>query len=384
MFNTDMTFTIDSNHLYLEIPPFDQLQEQMYSTPGASRRAWINQLCLEAFLPWLREEVAPNAKVSPNTAALPSFWEFINGTPITFDNRRLILVPTLAIDGDELRVPQEWVDIPELAADYYIGVEVNPDEGWIKIFGYATHENLKNKGFYDINDRSYSLESEDLIEDINVLTVAQEFNASETLRAEIAPLESISANQATNLLERLGNSEVIFPRLEIPFPVWSTLIAQPNWRKKLYAKRQGLPTERSVSQWLKTGVANLGQQWGWEKKQFAIAPGGMRSAAPETQGLSRQLIIADNTYELRIFPKDGGEDIIWRFELRNATPGGEIPIGFKLRLLTEDLEEFENNEDIATVSVDMLYLEVILESGEGLIWETEPVADDYEQEILRF
>ncbi|MEO1372999.1 MAG: DUF1822 family protein [Cyanobacteria bacterium J06635_10] len=384
MFNTDITFTIDSNHLYLEIPPSNQLQEQMYSTPGASRRAWINQLCLEAFVPWFREEVAPNAKISPNTAALPSFWEFINGTPITFSDRSLILIPTLAIDGDELRVPQEWVDIPELAADYYIGVEINPDEGWIKIFGYTTHENLKNKGFYDINDRTYSLESEDLIDDINVLAVAQEFNASETLRAEISPLESISATQATNLLERLGNSEVIFPRLEIPFSTWGALLTQPNWRKKLYAKRQGLPTEQSITQWLQTGVANLAQQWGWEKKEFAIAPGGMRSAAPETQGLSRQLIIADNTYELRIFPKDGGEDIIWRFELRNATPGGEIPIGLKLRLLTEDLEEFENNEDIATVSVDMLYLEVILEPGEGLIWETEPVADDYEQEVLRF
>ncbi len=383
MFNTDMTFIIDSQHLYLEIPPSSQMPEQMYSTPGASRRAWINQLCLEAFLPWLREEMAPNAKVSPNIATLPSFWEFINGTPITFNNHRLILVPTLAIDGDELRIPQEWVDIPEWVADYYIGVEVNPDDNLIKIFGYTTHQKLKNKGFYDINDRTYCLETEDLIDDINVLAVAQEFNTSETLQSQISPLESIPANQATNLLERLGNPEVIFPRLEIPFTVWGALLAQPNWRKKLYAKRQGFPTERSVSQWLQTGVANLMEQWGWEKKEFITVASGMRSSG-SIQGLSRQLIIADNTYELRIFPQDGGEDIIWRFELRNATPGGEIPVGFKLRLLTEDLQDFENNQDIATTPVDVLYVEVILEPGEGLIWETQPVADDYEREVLRF
>ena len=383
MFNTDIPLILDSHHLYLEIPQSSQVSEQNYSTPGASRRAWINQLCLEAFLPWFKEEMAPDAKVSVNHASLPSFWELVNGTPINFDNYRLILIPTLAVDNDELRVPQEWVDIPELAADYYIAVEVNPDDNLIKIFGYTTHENLKNKGLLDNNDRNYSLESEDLIDDINVLAVAQEFNTSETLRAEITPLESIPETQAKNFLERLGNLEVKFPRLEIPFSIWGSLIAQSSWRKKLYAKRQGLPAEQSITQWLQSGITNLSQIWGWEKKEFVMASGGMRSSA-SVQGLARELTIADNTYELRIFPRQAGEDIIWRFELRNPVSGGEIPAGFKLRLLTEDLEEFENNEDIATVSTDVLYVEVILEPGEGLVWETVPTAEDWEREVLRF
>jgi hypothetical protein len=383
MFNTDIPLILDSHHLYLEIPQSSQVSEQNFSTPGASRRAWINQLCLQAFLPWFQEEMAPDAKVSPNIASLPSFWELFNGTPITFDNYRLILIPTLAVDGDELRVPQEWVDIPELAADYYIAVEVNPDDNLIKIFGYTTHEKLKNKGLLDNNDRNYSLESEDLIDDINVLGVAQQFNTSETLRAEISPLESIPETQAKNLLERLGNPEVKFPRLEIPFSIWGSLITQSSWRKKLYAKRQGLPVEQSITQWLQAGITNLSQIWGWEKKEFVMASAGMRSSA-SVQGLARELTIADNTYELRIFPRQAGEDIIWRFELRNPVSGGEIPAGFKLRLLTEDLEEFENNEDIATVSTDVLYVEVILEPGEGLVWETQPVAEDWEREILRF
>jgi hypothetical protein len=85
MFNTDIPLSLDSHHLYLEIPQSSQVSEQNYSTPGASRRAWINQLCLEAFLPWFKEEMAPDAKVSPNIASLPSFWELFNGTPITFD-----------------------------------------------------------------------------------------------------------------------------------------------------------------------------------------------------------------------------------------------------------------------------------------------------------
>lgn len=383
MLNPPAPFTIDSQHLYLEITQFPEVQEQPYSTAGACQRGWINQKCLQAFLPWFQEEIAPTARVYPNSAALPSFWEVVNGTAITFDRDRLVLIPTLAMDDDELRVPQEWVDIPEWIADYYIAVQVNPDDGWMKIFGYTTHQILKTKGVYDAGDRTYSLEREDLIPDINVLWVTRQLNQQETLRAEIAPLDSIGKTQAENLLERLGDRDVKFPRLAVPFSLWGALLAHSGWRKKLYELRQGLLIQRSIPQWLQTGVANLAQQWGWEKREFVVVPVGMRSAEP-VLGLSRQIKVAEQTYELRIFPKSASEDYVWRFELRSATPGGQIPAGFKLRLLTEDLQAFENNQDTATTAVDMLYLEVILELGEGLVWEIEPTPEDYDREILRF
>lgn len=383
MFNAPPPFTIDSQQLYLEIPQSPQVQKQPYSTAGACQRAWINQICLEAFLPWFKEEIASSAKVHPNTAALPSFWEVINGTAITFDSDRLILIPTLAIDEDELRVPQEWVDIPEWVADYYIAVQVNPDDDWIKIFGYTTHQKLKTKGIYDAVDRTYSLESEDLIQDINVLWVTRQINSPEALRAEIAPLPPIPQIQAENLLERLGNPDVKFPRLTVPFSLWGAVLAHSGWRKKLYELRQGLPQQWSIPQWLQTGVANLAQQWGWQKREFVVVPAGMRSVE-SVLGLTRQIRVAGHTYELRIFPKGASKDHVWRFELRSTTPGGQIPAGLKLRLLTEDLQAFENNEDTARTPVHMLYLEVILEPGEGLVWETEPISDDWEREILRF
>ncbi|MDF5734551.1 MULTISPECIES: DUF1822 family protein [unclassified Nostoc] len=383
MLNPPPPFTIDSQHLYLEITQSPEEQEQPYSTAGACQRGWINQKCLQAFLPWFKEEIAATARVYPNSAALPSFWEVVNGTAITFDCDRLVLIPTLAIDDDELRVPQEWVDIPEWVADYYIAVQLNPDDGWMKIFGYTTHQILKTKGVYDPGDRTYSLESEDLISDINVLWVTRQLNEPQALRAEITSLVPILKTQAENLLERLGNPNVKFPRLAVPFSLWGAFLAHSGWRKKLYELRQGLLMQWSIPQWLQTGVANLAQQWGWEKREFVVVPAGMRSAAP-VMGLSRKIIVAEHTYELRIFSKSASEDYVWRFELRSATPGGQIPAGFKLRLLTEDLQTFENNEDTATTFVDMLYLEVILELGEGLVWEIEPAPEDYDREILRF
>ena len=75
---------------------------------------------------------------------------------------------------------------------------------------------------------------------------------------------------------------------------------------------------------------------------------------------------------------------VWRFELSSLAPGGLIPTGVTLRLLTEDLQPFENNEDTATAPVEQLYIEVALESGEGIVWEIEPTPEDYDREILRF
>ena len=383
MFNSPAPFTINSEHLYLEIPDSLSIPEHPYSTSGGTRRAWLNQMCLQAFLPWFREEIAPNAKVAPNLKALPSFWEVVNGTAITFNSYRLILIPTLAIDNDELRVAQEWVDIPEWVADYYVAVQVNPDDGYIEICGYTTHYKLKTQGIYDFGDRTYSLESDDLIQDLNVLWVTHQTSSPENLRAEVESLSPISPTQAENLLARLGNSDLKFPRLAVPFPLWGALLAQDKWRKKLSQLRQGKGVKWSIPQWLQTGVNNIAQQCGWSRKELIVVPVGMRSRET-VSGIARQLIIAGNPYEFRIFPTSQGDNLVWRFELQSTIPEGQIPAGFKLRLLTEDLQPFENNEDIAQAYVDMLYLEVMLEPGEGLVWETEPKADNYQQEVLWF
>ena len=382
MFNSSI-FTINSEHLYLEIPDTLEIREHPYSTPGATRRAWLNQICLQAFLPWFREEIAPDAELANSRNTLPSFWEVVNGTAIAFDNYRLILIPTLAIDNDELRVPQEWVDIPQWVADYYVAVGVNPDDGWIEICGYTTHHKLKTQGIYDFSDRTYSIDSEDLIQDLNVLWVTHQVNSSEILRAEVPSLSPISPTQGSNLLARLGNPEVKFPRLAVPFPLYGALLARDNWREKLSQLRQGRAIKWSIPQWLQTGVDNMAQQLGWSRKELIVVPVGMRSV--ETLlGIARQLIIAGNPYEFRIFPTSQGDNLVWRFELQSNIAERQIPAGFKLRLLTEDLQAFENNEDIAIAPVDILYLEVMLEPGEGLVWQTEPLPEDWEQETLWF
>lgn len=386
------TALFDSNQVCLEIPQTAQdeawRQSQSFSTASSQWNAYLNQICLNAILPWLQDEYSPQAAAWPNAAVLPSFWEVVNGTAIALDAARFAVIPIETIDLSELRVPQEWVDIPGWAADYYLAAQVNPDERWVRIAGYCTHQQLKADGSYDASDRTYYLDEDNLTKDLNVLWVARQLCPDEPTKSAISPLPALPLAQAENLLQRLGNSDVVTPRLAVPFELWGALLEHGAWRQRLYQLRLGLPEQWSVLQWISSGVSELAAGLGWGRLEFQSSLAGARGteAMPAPHSiLSRQLIIAGQPYELQVIPQGNQEERIWRFELRNASSQENgIPAGFKLRLLTEDLQPFENNEDIATTTVDQLYVEVMLAPGEGLVWEIEPVPENYDREILRF
>ncbi|PSO81051.1 MAG: hypothetical protein BRC41_15925 [Cyanobacteria bacterium QH_9_48_43] len=70
------------------------------------------------FYPGCKKNKTPEQGLAPSPA-LPSFWEVVNGTAIALSGVRLVLIPSEAADLSELRVPQEWVDIPSWGGDYY-------------------------------------------------------------------------------------------------------------------------------------------------------------------------------------------------------------------------------------------------------------------------
>ncbi len=389
MFNPDTLTLTNSTHLWLDIPEAELekiwQQSQAFSTPSRRWMAYLNRLSLNTFLPWLREEYAPEATPFPSLATLPSIWEVANGTGISMGEVRLALIPTEAADLSELRVPQEWVDIPSWTADYYLAVQVNLESGYIRIWGYTTHAQLKNTAIYDAGDRAYCLDGEDMISNLSILWMARQICPEEITRTETAPLPELSTAQTENLLNRLGNPSVISPRTAVPFETWGALLEHGGWRQRLYEQRQGLQQQWSVAQWLQTGVSDFAQKFGWGSVElqpsFAGARGSEQTSVLPT--LVRRLTIAGQQYELRLQPKGNIADRVWRFELRSATRGELIPRGVKFKLLTEDLQPFDGNQVQAKTPVDRLYIEVALSNArEGLVWQTEPTPFDYESEIL--
>jgi hypothetical protein len=381
----------NTTDMWLEISEAEKTkiweQSQAFSSVNRRWNAYINRLSLNTVLPWLREEYAADATVFPALKALPSIWEVVNGIGISLGTTRIALIPSEALDLSELRVPQEWVDIPNWSADYYLAVQVNLEEGYIRIWGCTTHAQLKTMGSYDASDRAYCLNGEDLISNLSILWMAREICPEEVTHLETAPLPELSATQAENLLQRLGNPRLILPRLAVPFQTWGALLEHGGWRQRLYEQRQGVQQQWSIRQWVQSGVSDFAQKFGWGSVELQPTLAGARGSEPEsaTPTLVRKLTIAQQPYELRLQPKGSIEDSIWRFELRNGNRGELIPSGFKLKLLTEDLQPFEGNQAQATNPVNRLYVEVALgDAGEGLVWQVEPTPEDYECEILYF
>ena len=397
MTTSDSTI-FNSTHLVLELDQTtsDRAWSEVQGRPNvvqnaansASRwQSYLNQVALNAFLPWLQAEEDATAKAFDRVDR-GDIWQVVNGTAIAIKNAKLVLIPSEAEDISELRVPQEWIDIPEWTADYYLGVQVNVDAGYVRIWGYATHQQLKNNGSFSYGDRTYSLSDDEVIADINVLWVARELCADEVTQAAIEPVPQLTPERAENLIERLGSPTQLMPRLAVPFATWAALIQNPDWCRRLAATRRGAPVRTPVLQWLQQGMIDLTAEFGWRQIEMTPTTQGARGVAnPELTavtafGLAKQLEIADSPYELRILPLE--EAGSWRFELCCLTPGCMIPAGFKLRLLTEDLQAFEGNEDLATEPVTQLGLEVDLEPGESLVWQVEPTPSNYQQEVLQF
>ena len=360
-------------------------QSQSASNPTSRWQSYLNQVALAVFLPWLQAEEEPSAQIAKQSAQA-NLWELVNGTAIAIKDATLVLIPSEADDLEELRVPQEWIDLSNWKADYYLAVQVNVDAGYVRVWGYATHQKLK-QGEFNYGDRTYSLTNDQLIADLNALWVARELCPNEVTQAAVEPISELAPAQAANLIERLGDPAQLLPRLAVPFSTWGSLLQNPDWCDRLVAARRGVAVKTPILQWLKQGLTNISTELGWRQIELTLSTEGARGVATADGivpafGLAKKLMIAEQQYELKILPL--AEPGAWRFELCCLTPGCMIPAGFKLKLLTSDGQDFDGNEDLALESVPQLALEVDLDPGEALVWQVEPTPDNYQQEILQF
>ncbi|MGF1568399.1 MAG: DUF1822 family protein [Nodosilinea sp.] len=388
---TDNLLTLDLSRVYLEIDAAVQQRawqdSRGASTPASRWNSYLNQICIDTVLPWLEAESTPSrALTTPKPPLLPTIWELVTGSAVEVGPGRLILLPTESIDLETLEVPQEWVDIPTWVGDYYLTLQVNLDEGWLHVANFATHRQLKEKAEYSWQDRVYRQDASDTISDLNVLWVAQALYPAEVKRVAVAALPWLAKAEASSLIQRLGQTHTTpIPRLAIPFERWGALLAHGGWRRQLAETRWGRPSQPSVLDWLSASIDRVSQQVGWQAVSYEAVAAARGHEGPQTQtALSRQVLIAGGTYLLQISPSVDQGTHGWRFELRNAVPAGQVPAGLTLRLLTEDLQPFENNEVTATEPIDSIFIDVELMPSEGIVWDTSPTADQYDAEILRF
>jgi hypothetical protein len=268
------TFELDPNSIWLEILPKVQdealVQAEGVNASQAEHYTYLNALCQTVILPYLQEYDADAYFEVSNSA----FWALgVNGCAIAVGNYRFVLLPSDAIDREELRIPREWVDCAELAADFYVAVQVDAEEGMARIWGYTTHERLKKHGEYCSRDRTYVLAQDDVEEEINSLWLLQTHFPDQIGRAPIPAFPTLSLDRLTEVLEKLAVPDLVFPRRAVDFEDWVAILANPIWRQMLIERRTAkveMPSKLETVK-LRDWLGNHFEE-GWHGIQQVINP----------------------------------------------------------------------------------------------------------------
>ncbi|MEM9908652.1 MAG: DUF1822 family protein [Cyanobacteria bacterium P01_D01_bin.44] len=242
---------------WLEIPA--EIEAQCWqessglATSNQFHSVYLNQLCLSVFLPWLQAEYDVEGRSWPSLSSPQTLWEIVSGIGVTLPTKRLVLIPTEDIDIDELVIPQEWLDIPDWTADYYLAIQVNREARWMRIWGYATHQQIKQAGRYDALDRTYCVDGAFLGHDLNAFWLTYQLCPTAVTQTAVSPLPTLAMATADGLIERLSamvsdrSSAIAQPRLSVPFEQWGALVSQPEWLERLLAQRRALAGRASIA-----------------------------------------------------------------------------------------------------------------------------------------
>ena len=271
MLNLEQIAQIDRETLWLEITDADlQIAEpssQFYSNRTGLNYARSNRLCLHKFRSWLTASEIDYNPIFSDLEMSP-LWDVVNGCAIEIGKNRLILIPTDTLDRDELRVPQEWVDLPNLQGDYYLAVQIDLDPKLMNIWGFTSHRTLKQQGEYTARDRTYSLPSERLVTNLDILWMAQALNLNEIVATPELP--DLSLDRALELIQQLSTPSPYSPRTKVEFSQWGSILNNPNLRTQLYQTRLQqtilalTPAPKfSLSDWLQAEFRNaIASGWG--------------------------------------------------------------------------------------------------------------------------
>jgi Protein of unknown function (DUF1822) len=248
---------IDAAQIWLAFSPEDEnqilLSVKDYSYEAARWNAYLNLLCLNAFISWTKEHLylTETLLLLPTEDECHKLWEFLNGTAFKLGETRIVLIPTEDSIVEEFGVQQEWIDVPGWEAHYYISMQVNPEARWLRVLGYTQHKTIKEKGKYDPITRAYYLPRTQLIPDLNFMWMEQEVFSKKNVATK--PLPKLSPLEAKKLVEEFDIPLWCSPRLDLKFENWAAILADSNLRKLLYKQPVAAyvaPKSVNLSNWL--------------------------------------------------------------------------------------------------------------------------------------
>ena len=242
---------------------FELLHHQHIGQELSLNQVDLNQLCISPVKQWAIEAIDLDVQSAfpclfRESENLEFISKLVNGFVLEIGNTRIVFIPSDAIDIAEFEVPQEWVDLPNWAASYYVPIRVDLEHQYLHLWGFISHADLKDKAQLDRIFRNYHIAAEDTIANLNLLQEYCEIQALDTAiftQSALKPLDTFSPIDAAGLIQQLHQRNSRFsPRLDLPFIQWGAILNEPQWLG------QYLNPETDLSMW-------------WESTKLAICDG---------------------------------------------------------------------------------------------------------------
>ena len=239
--------------IWLEIAPEQRkrVEREIERTPHSNQiakyHARLNRLSLYAFQSWLEsqaDEFTLPIELFPSIKELPWIWEIVNGTALNIGNTRLVIIPSDCSDTEELIVPQEWLDVPNFAGNYYLAAQVDEQKGRICVWGYISYAEVKMLGKYDDIYRNYHLEREDLHDDFEVLWMDCQINQAVVSKPLSLPV--VGTETMKRAIDKIAIPNIFSPRLDLKFTDLAAILNSIKDLEKLYFKRNQIV---SLGEW---------------------------------------------------------------------------------------------------------------------------------------
>jgi Protein of unknown function (DUF1822) len=282
IFDSEMRKAHAPSYLKEFTPPPEVIDDRSALLAIAS----TNNICQITVTQYLQESLGLDVHIAyPSSIKSTQINLLVDGFVLSIAGIRVVFIPSEDLDQSSFELPQEWIDLSNWVADYYVPIQIDVDDQQLHLWGFITHSQVKEVGEFDQIFRTYTVNSQDLNDDLDNLWLRCELQASgEILASRTKPLATpqLSSQVAQDIINLFSQHKSIFsPRLEFSFEQWGGILNQPEWLEKyLSVTDSATPLENKaftkLSDWFTTAIY---QEWKSISEFFDVAqlPSGMRS-----------------------------------------------------------------------------------------------------------
>jgi Protein of unknown function (DUF1822) len=248
-----------------------------------------NNLCQAAVIQYLQASLGLDVCTAyPSNIKSAQLNLLVDGFILSIAGIRVVFIPIEDLDNDSFELPQEWMDLSNWVADYYVPIQIDVNDQYLHLWGFITHRQVKETGEFDHIFRTYTINSQNISDDLDNLWLRCELQpSSEIVTNQTKHLSNpqLSAQVAQDIINLFLQHKSIFsPRLEFSFEQWGGILNQQVWLEK-YLNSIDSSTQledkrlTKLSAWLDRKATTVYQDWR-SISEFFAAPQlqtGMRS-----------------------------------------------------------------------------------------------------------